>query len=407
MVSNIAVIGMQWGDEGKGKIIDFLAEKADVVARFNGGNNAGHTLNVGDKKTVLHLIPSGILHPKKLNIIGNGVVVDPKVITDKMDELRGNKVKISPENLFISSNAHVILPWHIEEDKEKGKALGTTKRGVGPCYADKISRVGLKMQHFVNEAIFKKRCGEHPFYEEYLGYANTLKKYVSDTSILINNALDKGAKVLFEGAQATLLDIDHGTYPFVTSSNTTAGGICTGLGIGPTKVNSIMGILKAYTSRVGEGPFPTELTDSVGEKLREKGKEFGSTTGRPRRCGWLDIVAAKYSVRINGLHSVALLKLDVLDGMEKLNICVGYKYKGKVLNEFTTDLNVLTNCDPIYEVFDGWWEDTSKITEFDKMPPNAKKYIKRVEQLLGIPISIISVGPRRDQTIIRNAGFVF
>ncbi|MEK6828238.1 MAG: adenylosuccinate synthase [Nanoarchaeota archaeon] len=398
--SNIAVIGMEWGDEGKGKIIDFLAEKADVIARFNGGNNAGHTIEADGKKIVLHLIPSGVMHKNKLNVVGNGLVVDPRVLLQEIKFLERNGIKISPENLVISENAHVILPHHVEEDKKAGGAIGTTARGIGPAYADKASRIGLKVYEFVDDDIFKKRFGEEEFYQEYKKYAENLRPYVNDTTSIINYAISKNKKILFEGAQGTLLDIDHGTYPFVTSSSAIAGGVCTGLGISPKKVQSVLGVCKAYKTRVGLGPFPTEITGAVGEKIQKIGREFGATTGRQRRVGWFDALIGKYAVMINGIDSIALTKLDVFTTVDKLKICVAYKYKGNIIKNFTTNIKVLQNCQPIYEEFDGWWDDISKIRNYDKLPNNAKKYLRRIEELLKVPISIVSVGPKREQTIV-------
>ena len=405
--SNIAVIGTEFGDEGKGKIIDFLAEKADVVARFNGGNNAGHTIEVGNTKLVVHLVPSGVMHKNKLGVIGNGLVVDPKVLLQEIKHLDKNKIKITPENLAISENAHVILPHHIEEDKKAGGRIGTTARGIGPAYTDKAARIGLKMYEFVDETIFKKRFGDEDFFAEYKEYAEALKPYVADTSVLMNNALDKNSKILFEGAQGTLLDVDFGTYPFVTSSSATAGGVCTGLGISPKKVQSVLGVCKAYKTRVGAGPFPTEITGNVAEKLQKVGKEFGATTGRQRRVGWFDALIGKYAVMVNGIDSIALTKLDVLTTVEKLRICVAYKYKGNIIKNFTTNMKILQNCQPVYEEFDGWWDDLTKIKAYDKLPNNAKKYLRRIEELLKVPISIISVGPKREQTIITRSEFLF
>ncbi|MBI2650515.1 adenylosuccinate synthase [Candidatus Woesearchaeota archaeon] len=405
--SNIAVIGMEWGDEGKGKIIDFLAEKADVVARFNGGNNAGHTIEADGKKIVLHLIPSGVMHKNKLNIVGNGLVVDPKVLLQEIKFLEKNKIRISPENLVISENAHIILPHHIEEDRKVGGTIGTTARGIGPAYTDKAARIGLKVYEFVDENIFKKRFGDEEFYQEYKNYAEALKPYMNDTTTIINYAIDKSKKVIFEGAQGTLLDIDHGTYPFVTSSNCTAGGACTGLGISPKKVQSVMGVCKAYKTRVGMGPFPTEITGAVGEKIQKIGKEFGATTGRQRRVGWFDALVGKYAVMVNGIDSIALTKLDVFTTIEKLNICVAYKYKGNILKNFTTNMKVLQSCQPVYEEFDGWWDDITKVKSYDKLPNNAKKYLRRIEELLKVPISIVSVGPKREQTIVARSEFLF
>lgn len=405
-ISNIAVIGMEWGDEGKGKIIDFLAEKADVVARFNGGNNAGHTIEADGRKTVLHLVPSGVMHKNKLNIIGNGLVIDPKVLIHEIRNLEKNKIKISADNLVISENAHVILPQHIEEDKKIGGAIGTTARGIGPAYTDKAARIGLKVYEFVDDTIFKKRFGSEEFYQEYRNYANEIRQYVNDASSIMNAALDKNKKVIFEGAQGTLLDLDHGTYPFVTSSSCTAGGVCTGLGIPPKKVQSVMGVCKAYKTRVGNGPFPTEITNATGQKIQKIGNEFGATTGRPRRIGWFDTLVGKYAVMINGIDSIALTKLDVFTTVEKLKICVAYKYKGSILKDFTTNMKVLQNCEPVYDELDGWWDDITKVRNYDQLPNNAKKYLRRIEELLKVPISIISVGPKREQTIIARPEFL-
>ena len=405
--SNIAVIGMEWGDEGKGKIVDFLAEKSDVVARFNGGNNAGHTIVVGDKKLVIHLVPSGVMHKNKLKVIGNGLVVDPKVLINEIKNLAKSKILVSPDNLVVSENAHVILPQHIEEDKKLGGKIGTTARGIGPAYTDKAARVGLKMYEFVDDALFKKRFGSEEFYQEYRKYSDELKPYVSDTALLMNDALNKNKKILFEGAQGTLLDVDFGTYPFVTSSSATAGGICTGLGIPPKKVQGVLGVCKAYKTRVGMGPFPTEITGNVAEQLQKVGKEFGATTGRQRRVGWFDALIGKYAVMINGIDSIAMTKLDVLTTVEKIKICVAYRYKGSIIKDFTTNMKILQNCEPVYEEFDGWWDDLTKIKTYDALPNNAKKYLRRIEELLKVPVSIVSVGPRRDQTIVTRNEFLF
>lgn len=405
--SNIAVIGMEWGDEGKGKIIDFLAEKADVIARFNGGNNAGHTIEVGNSKLVVHLVPSGVMYKNKLKIIGNGLVVDPKVLLHEIKNLEKSNIKTTPENLAVSENVHVILPRHIEEDKKAGGKIGTTARGIGPAYTDKAARMGLKMYEFIDDSLFKKRFGSEEFYQEYRQYAQSLKPYVNDTISIVNDSLNKNQKILFEGAQGTLLDVDFGTYPFVTSSSATAGGVCTGLGISPKKVQSVMGVCKAYKTRVGMGPFPTEITGNVAEKLQKVGKEFGATTGRQRRVGWFDAVIGKYAVMINGIDSIALTKLDVFTTIEKLRICVVYKYKGNVMKNFTTNMKVLQNCEPVYEELDGWWDDLTKVKTFDQLPNNAKKYLRRIEELLKVPISIVSVGPKRDQTIVTRSEFLF
>ena len=392
MTKTIAVIGMQFGDEGKGKIIDFLAEKADVIARFNGGNNAGHTINVNNKTFILHLIPSGILHKGKINIIGNGVVVDPKVLLEEIQNLKNNEIEVTPHNLIVSENAHVILEKHIEEDKKKNVHLNTTSRGIGPAYADKAARKGLRIIDYINKND---------------KFSNKIKPFVKNTILLINNLINKNKKILFEGAQGTLLDIDHGTYPYVTSSNATVGGICTGLGIGPKKISKALGVVKAYTTRVGNGPFPTEIKDNVGKKIQKKGKEFGATTGRTRRIGWFDALMGKHSVMVNNLDAFVITKLDVLSGLEKIKICTGYKYHNKVIKDFTTNLGILENCEPIYEELPGWKENISNIKKFNDLPENTKKYIKRIEELLGIPACIVSLGPRREQTIVLRNEFLF
>ena len=392
MTKNIAVIGMQFGDEGKGKIIDYLAESADVIARFNGGNNAGHTLKVNDETTILHLIPSGILHRGKINIIGNGLVVDPQILMEEIENLRDKGVKVTPDNLIVSENAHVILEKHIKEDKEKNKHLGKTARGIGTAYTDKVSRNGMRIVDYVND---KNELSKK------------LSPFVKNTNLLINNLIDKNKKILFEGAQGTLLDIDFGTYPYVTSSNATAGGICTGLGIGPNKIDQILGVAKAYTTRVGSGPLPTEINDEIGKKIQKVGHEVGATTGRSRRVGWFDALMCQYSVIVNGTNSIVLTKLDVLSGNEKLKICIGYKHKDKIIKNFTTNLDVLENCEPVYEEIFGWKENIEDIKNFDELPENAKKYVKRIEELMGVPISIVSLGPERNQTLILKKEFLF
>ena len=428
MAKRVAIMGCQWGDEGKGKVVDMLSENADVIARAQGGNNAGHTVVVGNKKTILHLIPSGILHPGKLCIIGDGLVVDPKVLVEKeIGTLEKEGIKISDKNLIISGKAHVILPKHIDEDKKKeevkgDKKIGTTCRGIGPAYQDKAGRTGLRMADFVEKSPIK----------EYADYAKRLKPLVKDTSVLMNDAINVDKKILFEGAQGTMLDIDHGTYPYVTSSNSTVGGLCTGLGIGATKIEYVVGTLKAYTTRVGAGPFVTELgTDDEtreegtwdkiepvfdealkealeksdkeyfqGKVLRLLGREYGATTGRPRRCGWFDAVVGKYSARINALDSFAVTKLDVLDDLPKIKICVAYKVDGKKITDFPSQLSVLEKCEPVYEELDGWQTDISEITSYDDLPENARKYLERIKYLTNTDISIVSVGPKRSQTII-------
>ncbi|MBI2651216.1 adenylosuccinate synthetase [Candidatus Woesearchaeota archaeon] len=390
MANSIAIIGAQFGDEGKGKIIDFLAENADVVARFNGGNNAGHTINVNGKTVILHLIPSGILHKGKINIIGNGVVVDPAVLMEEIEELKGKGIKVTPDNLIVSENAHAILEKHIREDKEKNMHIGTTSRGIGPAYTDKVARAGLKLIDYANQSNNSK-----------------LKPFLKNTALLINNLIDKGKKVLFEGAQGTLLDIDHGTYPYVTSSNTIAGGICTGLGISPKKIKTILGVAKAYTTRVGNGAMPTELKDDTGKIIQQKGKEFGATTGRARRVGWFDALMCKYAVMVNGLDALVITKLDILSEIENIKICVGYKHNGKIIREFSNNIEILQKCEPIYEELPGWKENLNDANDFNLFPQNAKNYIKRIEELLNIPVCIVSVGAERSQTIILRKEFLF
>ncbi|MBI3592786.1 MAG: adenylosuccinate synthase [Nitrospirae bacterium] len=428
-MSTVVIVGAQWGDEGKGKIVDFLTEKADVVARYQGGNNAGHTVVIKDEKYILHLIPSGVLHKGKKCIIGNGVVIDPAALIAEMDGLKEKGIKVD-KNLLISKNAHVIMPYHTalereHENKKGDKKIGTTGRGIGPSYTDKIARHGIRMMdllapealkekissnlttvNFLLENLYKaKPLNADDIYKQYMKYAERLAGYIKDTDVIINSELDAGRNILFEGAQGTLLDIDHGTYPFVTSSNTIAGGACTGLGVGPTKINKVLGIAKAYTTRVGEGPFPTELKDELGESLRQKGGEFGATTGRPRRCGWLDILILRHAIRINGLTGIALTKLDILDGFDKLKICVGYKYKGKAYENFPKEMEVLTNCKPVYEEVDGWKESTLGIKEFGKLPLNARKYIRKIEKMLGIRVQIVSTGQKRDEIIVLKEQF--
>jgi len=419
----IVLVGAQWGDEGKGKITDMLAEGVDVIARYQGGNNAGHTVIVGEEEYILHLIPSGILYEDKICIIGDNVVIDPIILLEEIEKLEARGVKI--DNLRISGNAHLIMPYHkvLDEFEEglKGKhKIGTTKRGIGPAYVDKMSRVGLRVSDLFDKEEFEGRLGhtlkyknlilreifKHKGYEtgdilnEYHEYGQRLKKYVADTSLIVYNALREDKIVLFEGAQGTLLDITHGTYPFVTSSHPVSGGACVGVGIGPNKIDRVLGITKAYTTRVGEGPFPTELEDEIGENLRKKGGEFGTTTGRPRRCGWLDALLLRYSVRINGMSALAMTKLDVLDDLDTIKVCVGYRVGSEVISEFTTDFRKLRECTPVYEELPGWKTDTSGVKEYRDLPGEAKSYIKFVEKIIRAPISIISVGPRRAQTVI-------
>ena len=428
-MSTVVIVGAQWGDEGKGKIVDFLTEKAHVVARYQGGHNAGHTVVINNEKYILHLIPSGILHKGKKCIIGNGVVIAPDALISEIDGLKKRGID-TDGNLLISQNAHVIMPYHAAIEKEnenrKGnKKIGTTGRGIGPSYTDKAARHGIRIMDLLTPNVFKEKLSVNlstinfllenfyktaplnaeAIYDEHMKYAERLSKYIADTDLIINKAIDSGENVLFEGAQGTLLDIDHGTYPFVTSSNTIAGGACTGLGVGPTKINKVLGIVKAYTTRVGEGPFPTEIKDKLGEFIREKGGEYGATTGRPRRCGWLDMVALKYAIRINGLTGISITKLDILDGLEKIKICVGYKYKDNLYKEFPKEAEILENCEPVYEEVEGWKESTIGARDFDKLPANAKSYIKKIEEMLNIEVQIISTGQKRDEIIVLKEQF--
>jgi len=423
-MSTVVLVGAQWGDEGKGKITDFLALQAEMVVRYQGGNNAGHTVVAGGQTYKLHLIPSGILYADKQCLIGNGVVIDPGVLLEELDTLEGQGV--STANLRISPRAHVIFPYHlsidIAEEESKGKRkIGTTTRGIGPAYTDKASRVGLRMIELIDQDELaenlrstveaknkilsrlygvEKSFDYHQMLEQYTGYANRLEKYVADISVIVNEAIDRGAKILFEGAQGTLLDIDHGTYPYVTSSHPIAGAACLGTGVGPTKINTVVGVAKAYITRVGEGPFPTELLDELGELIRERGFEFGTTTGRPRRCGWYDAVIARYAARVNGLTYLAITKLDVLSGLETLKICTGYRYKGEIIKEFPASLKFLAQCEPVYQEFPGWQEDISAVTDYSALPQAAKDYVKYLEEFTGVPVAIVSIGAGREQTLV-------
>ena len=420
----VVLVGAQWGDEGKGKVTDFLAGKAAVVVRFQGGNNAGHTVVVDGEEFKLHLLPSGILYSGKSCVIGNGVVIDPPVL---MAELADLSTRLSVTgNLFISPRAHLIMPYHrlldrLEEEMRAGK-IGTTARGIGPAYTDKIRRTGIRVADLLDREEFAARLadilaekneiltrvyGAEPLdynavVEEYLAYGDFLRPYVADPGVLVTAALDRGQGVLFEGAQGTLLDIDHGTYPYVTSSSPTAAGACLGAGIGPTLIDRVIGVAKAYTTRVGGGPFPTELYDEMGEHLREVGHEFGTTTGRPRRCGWLDAVALRYAVRVNGLHSLAVVKLDVLTGIPKLRIGVAYRYRNEVLTGFPPSLKVLADCSVEYEEMPGWHEDITGVRTVAGLPANARRYLARLTELTGAPVSIVGVGSSREQTLVAD-----
>ena len=422
-MSSLVVVGVQWGDEGKGKITDFLAEKADMVVRFQGGNNAGHTVVVDDKSYKMHLIPSGILYKDKICIMGNGMVIDPAVLLSEIDTLVANG--FSADNLKISSSAHLIMPYHIvldqvEEESRGSEKIGTTKRGIGPAYRDKYSRTGIRIHELLHEKIFREHLRRNlaeknailtaiykqpamdadKIADEYLGYAQKLARYITDTSVLINMNLEDNKFVLFEGAQGTLLDIDHGTYPFVTSSNTTSGGACAGAGVGPLAINKVLGVTKAYVTRVGEGPFPTELADAQGEAIRQKGMEFGTTTGRPRRCGWFDAVIGRYSVRLSGISHLAITKLDVLSGLDSIKICTGYRLNGEVVTSVPVDLQEFSACEPIYEEMPGWQEDITGCRKIEELPVAARNYLDRICGLMGADPAIVAVGPGRDQTIV-------
>ena len=427
-MANVVVVGAQWGDEGKGKVVDIYTEYADDIVRYQGGNNAGHTLVVGSEKIVLHLIPSGILHEGKRCIIGNGVVLDPEVFIKEITKLKESGRIKDDSCLLLSESLHIIMPYHkridiAREAKSGDKKIGTTGRGIGPCYEDKIGRRGIRLMDLINEEVFarklkeflveknfllEKLLGEPPciFEEilaEYRGYAEILKKYVADTALVLGKDLKAGKKILFEGAQGTLLDVDHGTYPYVTSSSTCAGGACTGSGVSPRDIHEIIGISKAYVTRVGSGPFPTELLDATGEELRRIGGEFGATTGRPRRCGWFDTMVIRYAVRVNGLTGIALTKLDVLSEFDTIKVCTGYTYQGKALESLPAALETFENCQPVYEELPGWKCDITGVRSFDELPEKARSYVRRLEELAGCPIVMVSVGPRRDQTIsLRN-----
>jgi adenylosuccinate synthase len=424
-MANVVIIGTQWGDEGKGKIVDLLTENADYVVRFQGGNNAGHTLVVEGKQFILHLIPSGILHPGKVCMIGNGVVLDPGVLITELDRLQDYGMEINPERLMISRYAHVIMPYHraldgARENRKGATRIGTTGRGIGPAYEDKVCRTGIRIhdlfsektlrekldtaleeKNFLLENFFKvKPLEAEPILREYLAFGKRLAPYAGNVSEKLAEADRKGCNLLFEGAQGTHLDIDHGTYPYVTSSNTVAGNACCGAGIGPTRISNVIGVVKAYTTRVGEGPFPTELLDETGEWIRKIGGEFGATTGRPRRCGWHDMVVINTSNRLNGLGGLAITKLDVLTGLPKLKIAVGYQCGSERLDSVPPELNALEACRPITEEFPGWEEDIRKIKKFSDLPENARRYLKAIEEIAGIPLAFVSVGPGREETMV-------
>jgi adenylosuccinate synthase len=422
---SVAIIGCQWGDEGKGRVVDLLSNRVDMVVRFQGGDNAGHTVVKGDDEFKLHLIPSGILYPDVICVIGNGVVLNPEVLIEELNDLESKG--INTDNLRISSNAHLIMPYHIILDKagehRLGKSkIGTTHKGIGPVYADKALRMGIRAQDLQDLKIFKTKLEESlklnnkiiekiyglkpldtdEVFDKYRQYGDRIRKYIVNTTSLISEALDNNKKVMFEGAQGTMLDIDHGTYPYVTSSSTIAGGVCVGAGIGPSRLDEILGVAKAYTTRVGSGPFPTEESSKIGDYLREKGHEYGTTTGRPRRCGWMDAVILKYSIMINSIDSIALTKLDILSGLEKVKICTGYKYNGKIYHEMPCHQTILHKCTPIYEEYQGWDEDISGIKNFEDLPKQARDYIRNIEKIVKVTISMVSVGAERSKIIMKD-----
>lgn len=414
------LVGSQWGDEGKGKIVDILSENYDIVVRYQGGANAGHTVEIGDDKYILHLIPSGILRKDVICVIGNGVVIDPVALLEEIDILEKNNISVK-DRLFISHNAHLIMPYHklLDSINESGKSkIGTTGRGIGPCYYDKYARKGIKINDLLNRNLLAEKIRENlaeknlmlknvyghetlnveEIIKQYLEFDKVIDPYIKDVPLYLNNAIAEGKSILLEGAQGALLDVDFGTYPFVTSSSPTSGGACTGTGIPPTKITDVIGIVKAYTTRVGEGPFPTELLDATGDKLRKVGSEFGATTGRPRRCGWFDAPLVKYSQMINGIDAVAITKLDVLDHFEEIKVCVGYEYKGKLLKSFPTDADTLNSVIPIYDILPGWNTDTTKCDSYSELPKKTKDYLNFISEKTGINVTIISVGPKRAQT---------
>ena len=429
-MSNIVVVGTQWGDEGKGKVVDLLTAKSDIVVRFQGGNNAGHTLVVDQNKFIFHLIPSGILYEDKKCVIGNGVVVDPQVLLEEIEKLRASGSHVTPKRLSLSDKAHIIMPYHkaldLAREAAKGNhKLGTTGRGIGPCYEDKVARTGVRAVDLTEPDTLEEKISANleeknfyltkflkaeplemqPILDNYLLMAERLKPFITDVSLELAEALKANAKILFEGAQGAHLDIDHGTYPYVTSSNPLSGTACAGAGVGPNQLHHVLGIVKAYITRVGAGPFVTELKDETGSYIQERGKEFGSTTGRRRRCGWLDLVVVKDSARLNGLSSLAITKLDVITGLEKLKICVGYELEGKQINHRPASLKKMSLCKPIYKEMPGWKEDISHMRALNQLPVQARAYLKTIEEVTGVPVSIISVGPGREETIMVRDDF--
>jgi adenylosuccinate synthase len=426
----VVVVGAQWGDEGKGKVVDLLAQHADIIARYQGGNNAGHTLVVDGRKTVLHLVPSGVLHPSKVCVIGNGVVIDPAVLLGEIDELRQRGCLSSDDLLKISDRAHLIMPYHraIDQARERLRGegrIGTTGRGIGPTYEDKMARIGIRVADFFDDDTFtdalrrtieeknaylsgmlkEQTLDFEAIHREYQTFRQRLAPYVCDTAVYLHAALRASKRVLLEGGQGTMLDVDHGTYPYVTSSNTVAGAACTGTGIAPNQITSVVGIVKAYTTRVGSGPFPTELHDDLGKKLRQDGDEFGATTGRPRRCGWFDAVVVRHAVRLNGMSGLALTKIDVLTGFDTIRVCTGYEFTGQRLADFPASSAVLRAIRPIYEEWPGWKEPLNKARSMSDLPANARAYIRRLEEVTGAPMTMISVGAGRDETILLSNPF--
>ncbi|MFC1566488.1 adenylosuccinate synthase [bacterium] len=426
----LVVIGTQWGDEGKGKIVHLLSEKADYIVRYQGGNNAGHTVIFDNKEFILHLVPSGILEPKKKSIIANGVVVDPVELIKEIEFLKTKGIKFN-NRFYLSESSHVILPYHryidvwLEQKKTKKNKIGTTKKGIGPCYADKVDRVGIRIADYLDDKVFEelvkrnlkeKKVMLHEvcsvsklkkqIFTDRKKVINKLKPFVVNTSVMVNKVISEGKNVIFESAQGTMLDVDFGTYPYVTSSNPLAGGCCVGAGVGPNKINKVLGIVKAYTTRVGEGPFPTELFDEAGKYLRDQGGEYGSTTGRPRRCGWFDANVVKHAVMINGIDALALTKLDVLDGMKEIYICTGYKYKGKTIKTIPANRGIFKDIKPIYIKMPGWDKPTRGVQSFAKLPMNAKKYLAKLEELVGCKIALVSMGRSREQTILSDSSIL-
>ena len=420
-MANVVIVGAQWGDEGKGKIVDLLTQYADLVVRFQGGNNAGHTIVLKGEKFVVHLIPSGILYQDKKCIIGNGVVLDPAVLIQEIDEIKKRGYFKDDSQLMISEGTHLILPYHRRVDvaREKTFKIGTTGRGIGPAYEDKVARCGIRVVDLIDEKVFREKLEANliqknvyltqvlkekgfefsEIFDEYIQYKNRLEKYVKNTSLILHEEIEEGKHILFEGAQGAMLDLDHGTYPYVTASNTLAGNACAGSGIGPTMINRVIGVAKAYATRVGEGPFPTELQDEVGEKIRQKGGEYGATTGRPRRCGWFDAVVVNHSIRVNGIREMVITKLDVLNDFDTIKVCVGYRADGKVCYHVPSNLETLKRAEPIYEELEGWKTEIKGARSLKDLPAKAKRYIKRIEKLIGTKIMMISVGSERDETV--------